>query len=113
MKKDTFIDGSTPAEDADLVPEGHSNFSWGMELALAKAGKVKSLGSVFGEGVRNAIDMVFGVLPVVMGLGTIALVIAEYTSVFSFLGQPFYSIFRVTRSSRSCCRFRDYCCRLC
>ncbi|MCG7489335.1 YjiH family protein [Vibrio sp. Of14-4] len=89
MKKDTFIDGSTPAEDADLVPEGHSNFSWGMELALAKAGKVKSLGSVFGEGVRNAIDMVFGVLPVVMGLGTIALVIAEYTSVFSFLGQPF------------------------
>ena len=33
--------------------------------------------------------MVFGVLPVVMGLGTIALVIAEYTSVFSLLGQPF------------------------
>ena len=59
------------------------------ELALAKSGKVKSLGSVFGEGVRNAIDMVFGVLPVVMGLGTIALVIAEYTSLFSFLGQPF------------------------
>lgn len=89
MKKDTFIDGSTPKEDADLVPVGHNNFSWGMELALEKAGKVKSIGSVFGEGVRNAIDMVFGVLPVVMGLGTIALVIAEYTSVFSILGQPF------------------------
>ncbi|GLT18815.1 membrane protein [Vibrio zhanjiangensis] len=89
MKKDTFIDGSKPKEDADLVPVGHTNFSWGMELALEKAGKVKSIGSVFGEGVRNAIDMVFGVLPVVMGLGTIALVIAEYTSVFSILGQPF------------------------
>ncbi|MFY2506875.1 YjiH family protein [Vibrio pectenicida] len=89
MKKDTFIDGTTRAKDADLVPVGHSNFSWGMELALEKAGKVKSFKSVFGEGVRNAIDMVFGVLPVVMGLGTIALVIAEYTPVFSILGQPF------------------------
>ncbi|WP_299692276.1 YjiH family protein [uncultured Vibrio sp.] len=89
MKKDTFIDGSKPHKDADAVPAGHSTFSWGLELAVNKASQVKSAKSVFGEGVRNAVDMVFGVLPVVMGLGTLALVIAEYTSVFSFLGQPF------------------------
>lgn len=89
MKKNTFIDGSQPAPDADTIPEGHTSFSWGMELALNKAGKVNSLKSVFGEGIRNAINMVFGVLPVVMGLGTVALVIAEHTSVFSVLGQPF------------------------
>ncbi|WGV98704.1 YjiH family protein [Vibrio sp. YMD68] len=88
-KKDTFIDGSERDKDADAIPDGHSTFSWGLELALTKAGQVKSLKSVFGEGIKNAIDMVFGVLPVVMGLGTIALVIAEYTSVFSVLGQPF------------------------
>lgn len=88
-KKDTFIDGTKPSEDADAIPAGHSSFSWGMELALNKASQVKSVKSVFREGVHNAIDMVFGVLPVVMGLGTIALIIAEYTSVFSFLGQPF------------------------
>ncbi len=89
MKKDTFIDGSKPEKDADAIPAGHSTFSWGLELAVNKASQVKSVKSVFGEGVRNAVDMVFGVLPVVMGLGTMALVIAEYTSVFSFLGQPF------------------------
>ncbi|MDA0155286.1 YjiH family protein [Vibrio sp. Makdt] len=89
MKKDTFIDGSKPEKDADAIPAGHSTFSWGLELAVNKASQVKSAKSVFGEGVRNAVDMVFGVLPVVMGLGTMALVIAEYTSVFSFLGQPF------------------------
>ena len=89
LKKDTYIDGSKPEKDADAVPCGHTSFSWGMELALAKASQVKSAKSVFGEGIRNAMDMVFGVLPVVMGLGTIALVIAEYTSVFSILGQPF------------------------
>ncbi|MGB1322539.1 MAG: YjiH family protein, partial [Vibrio gallaecicus] len=89
MKKDTFIDGTKPSKDADAIPAGHSTFSWGLEQAIAKASTVKSAKSVFGEGVRNAVDMVFGVLPVVMGLGTIALVIAEYTSVFSVLGQPF------------------------
>ncbi|MCG6418664.1 YjiH family protein, partial [Vibrio fluvialis] len=78
-----------PNPDQDAVPEGHSSFSWGMELALTKAGKVDCLKSVFGEGIRNAVDMVFGVLPVVMGLGTMALVVAEYTPVFSVLGQPF------------------------
>ncbi|EAQ55492.1 MULTISPECIES: YjiH family protein [Vibrio] len=89
MKKDTFIDGTKPHKDADAIPAGHSTFSWGLELAVNKASQVKSAKSVFGEGIRNAVDMVFGVLPVVMGLGTMALVIAEYTSVFSFLGQPF------------------------
>ncbi|MEZ8945193.1 YjiH family protein [Vibrio sp. 10N.247.311.12] len=89
MKKDTFIDGSKPHKDADAIPAGHSTFSWGLELAVNKASQVKSAKSVFGEGARNAVDMVFGVLPVVMGLGTMALVIAEYTSVFSILGQPF------------------------
>ena len=88
-KKDTFIDGTKPADDADAIPEGHSSFSWGMELALLKAGRVKSMKTILMEGVHNAVDMVFGVLPVVMGLGTIALIVAEYTSVFSILGQPF------------------------
>ncbi|NVD08865.1 YjiH family protein [Vibrio sp. JPW-9-11-11] len=89
LKRDTFIDGTKPDNDADAIPDGHTSFSWGMHLALNKAAQVKSIRSVFSEGIRNAIDMVFGVLPVVMGLGTIALVIAEYTSVFSLLGQPF------------------------
>ncbi|MGF1755601.1 YjiH family protein [Vibrio makurazakiensis] len=89
MKKDSFIDGSSRDEDADAIPAGHSTLSWGMELAINKASQVKSVKSVFSEGVRNAVDMVFGVLPVVMGLGTVALVVAEYTSVFAVLGQPF------------------------
>jgi nucleoside recognition membrane protein YjiH len=89
MKKDTFIDGTKPHKDADAIPAGHSTFSWGLELAVNKASQVKSAKSVFAECIRNAVDMVFGVLPVVMGLGTMALVIAEYTSVFSILGQPF------------------------
>ncbi len=33
--------------------------------------------------------MLFGVLPVVMGIGTVALMITEYTSFFQYLGMPF------------------------
>eukprot|EP00487_Bulimina_marginata_P009694 TRINITY_DN4181_c0_g1_i1.p1 TRINITY_DN4181_c0_g1~~TRINITY_DN4181_c0_g1_i1.p1 ORF type:complete len:132 (-),score=19.61 TRINITY_DN4181_c0_g1_i1:275-670(-) len=33
--------------------------------------------------------MVFGVIPVVMAIGTIALIIAEYTPIFDYLGMPF------------------------
>ncbi|PQJ84572.1 YjiH family protein [Aliivibrio sifiae] len=88
-KKNLFIDGTERAADAEVIPQGYTTFSWGLEQAMNKASKVTSIRSVFSEGVKNAVDMVFGVLPVVMALGTIALVIAEYTSVFSVLGQPF------------------------
>ncbi|WPC76683.1 YjiH family protein [Vibrio porteresiae] len=88
-KKDVYIDGSKPHPDADAIPAGETAFSWGLKLALNKASQTKSMSAIFAEGIRNVIDMVFGVLPVVMGLGTAALMIAEHTSVFSILGQPF------------------------
>jgi nucleoside recognition membrane protein YjiH len=88
-KKDIFVDGSAPEKDSHHIPQGHTSFSWGMNLALNKADQVKDFRSVLIDGLKNAADMVFGVLPVVMGLGTIALVVAEYTSLFSIMGKPF------------------------
>ncbi len=88
-KKDHFIDGTPACDQDDVVPNGHSRFSWGLSLALSKADSVSSPQEVLKEGLKNAIDMVFGVLPVVMGMGTIALILAEYTPLFSLLGQPF------------------------
>ncbi|MGB2079752.1 MAG: YjiH family protein, partial [Vibrio sp.] len=88
-KKDVYIDGTTPDDHEDELPAGETRLSWGMKLAMKKAHNVGSLHHVLLEGVKNAVDMVFGVLPVVMGLGTLALVVAEHTSVFAMLGQPF------------------------
>lgn len=88
-KKDLYIDGSAPHPDAQVLPAGYNTWTWSLHLARQRAAQVHSVGSVFKDGVRNAVDMVFGVLPVVMGLGTIALILAEYTSLFSLLGQPF------------------------
>ncbi|PSW18431.1 hypothetical protein C9I98_17170 [Photobacterium sanctipauli] len=88
-KKDLYIDGTKPNRDDELVPEGQSVMSFGMQLALQRASKVKSLGSVAKEGVHNALDMVFCVLPVVMAIGTLGLIVAETTPLFSLLGAPF------------------------
>ncbi|MDA9557888.1 YjiH family protein [Vibrio sp.] len=88
-KSDTFIDGSTPNESHQKTPQGYSSMTYGFELALKKANSTTSYRETVKEGAKNAIDMVFGVLPVVMGIGTIALIIAEYTPIFSWLGMPF------------------------
>ena len=88
-KKNLYIDGTAPDKNDELVPIGKSSLGYGMELALQRAGQVKSLSSVVKEGIHNALDMVLGVLPVVMAIGTLGLVVAEATPLFSILGAPF------------------------
>ncbi|PKG38881.1 YjiH family protein [Psychromonas sp. Urea-02u-13] len=88
-KKDIYIDGTVPLKNNELTPKGHNVFSWGLEQALLKAANSTGFKDTFKDGLKNAIDMVFGVLPVVMAIGTIALIIAEYTPIFSYLGYPF------------------------
>lgn len=88
-KKDNFIDGTTRLKNDEQTPEGHNVFSWGLQQALLKASNSVGLIQTLKDGVKNVIDMVFGVLPVIMAIGTIALIIAEYTPIFQYLGYPF------------------------
>ncbi|MCM2679514.1 YjiH family protein [Echinimonas agarilytica] len=88
-KKDCYIDESPRTADHEMIPQNHHVLSWGLEQALTKASHIKSVRQVIGEGLKNAVDMVFGVLPVVMAIGTVALMIATYTEIFEYLGKPF------------------------
>ncbi|PJE80316.1 hypothetical protein CI610_00695 [invertebrate metagenome] len=87
-KKNHLINGQSPAREED-IPEGHNSLSWGLHRALEKAANINIIQHVIQDGLKNAIDMVFGVLPVVMCIGTIGLIVAEYTPVFDYLGMPF------------------------
>ncbi|TMN86721.1 hypothetical protein CWB72_18790 [Pseudoalteromonas phenolica] len=89
FKKSTYIDGTEPAHDAEAVPEGKTLFQHALSVALQKAEKAPGVKGTVKEGMTNALDMVFAVLPVVMAVGTFALIIAEYTPVFQYLGMPF------------------------
>lgn len=88
-KKDNYIDGSPRHPDDEVIPAGHSALSWGYDRALAKAASSGGVKETFVEGVKNVADMVLGILPVVMAIGTMALIVAEYTPIFDYLGMPF------------------------
>ena len=61
----------------------------GVNSAIERAQGSRGAKAVLVDGARNAAEMVFCVLPVVMAIGTLALVVAENTSIFSVLGMPF------------------------
>tara|TARA_R110001592_G_scaffold70936_6_gene216948 strand:- start:1203 stop:2591 length:1389 start_codon:yes stop_codon:yes gene_type:complete len=88
-KKDLYIDGSPRQEGDEKTPQGHHVLSWGLHQALTRAEQSKGLKYTLQDGLKNVVDMVFGVIPVVMAIGTIALIIAEYTPIFDYLGMPF------------------------
>lgn len=89
-KKDQYISGKSRKVDDEMIPKGYGTLSWGPQCGLDKAAAVDNHPvSVFKNGMKNVIDMVFGVLPVVMGIGTIALMVTEYTPIFSYFGMPF------------------------
>lgn len=87
-KPDTFIKESQE-EYSEIIPDGYTPFQWGMKQALEKAESNKDINKFFVDGLKNILDMWMGVAPIVMALGTTALMIAEYTPIFQWLGTPF------------------------
>lgn len=89
QKKTEFIDGSPQESLSEDVPNGQGLASHGLGKALEKADRNRSVAEFFKDGMKNVLDMWIGVAPVVMAFGTIALILAEYTSTFAILGAPF------------------------
>ncbi|ODC02819.1 hypothetical protein BFW38_03895 [Terasakiispira papahanaumokuakeensis] len=88
-KKNEYCDGqeSEPCELSKLSLK--ELFSIGLSSAIKRAESGGGVKTIAKDGAKNAAEMVFCVLPVVMAIGTLALIVAENTSVFSVLGQPF------------------------
>jgi nucleoside recognition membrane protein YjiH len=85
----------TPQPCREEVPEGKSPARYGLELALKKAEQAPGLRAFFREGVENVLDMWLGTLPVILCIGTAALILAEYTPVFEILGIPFIPLYQL------------------
>ena len=93
-KSDTYYNDNIK-ENLEVIPEGYNSFSWGYKNALEKAVNAYDIKKFFTEGFKNVLDMWLGVLPVVMCLATLALIIAEYTTIFQVLGTPFIPILKL------------------
>lgn len=77
-----------PDKEDDAIPSNYTAFRWGIVKATETARNNRFSGVAKG-GVQNVLDMWMAVIPIVMAIGTIALVIAENTPLFSYLGAPF------------------------
>ncbi len=93
-KKDLLIDG-TPKTLSEDFPEGYTGLSYGFEKAVERAAGQQILKSIFVNGFKNVLDMWLAVLPMVMAIGTIALILAETTPLFDILGLPFVPVLSV------------------
>ena len=85
----------------------------GIEQASLQAQKSSSMKKFFAEGGKNILDMWIGVAPIVMAIGTLALIVAEYTPIFQWLGMPFHPAPRAHACSRSTGRIPNIGCRIC
>ncbi|MED1603167.1 YjiH family protein [Alkalihalophilus marmarensis] len=94
-KKDEYVvENKQLVKDSDM--EGVSIFKLGMEKALERAAeKNNGMVTTTKNGMKNVLDMWFGVIPVVMALGTIALITAEQTPFFDLLGMPFIPLLEI------------------
>ncbi|UOR11160.1 YjiH family protein [Halobacillus amylolyticus] len=90
-KLNTYV--TEEADDiSEAIPEQHNTFTYAYTQAVNRGNKSSGVKEFFKQGGQNILDMWMGVAPIVMALGTIALVIAEFTPVFTWLGLPFVPI---------------------
>lgn len=90
-KKNVLYDGSLPTSNEESGQMGDS-LRTGFKLATEKATSQNFVKCVLVDGFKNVLDMWLGVIPVVMAVGTLALILATYTPLFEILGLPFTPI---------------------
>lgn len=82
--------GIYPQTDAPLDDHlNNSTFRHAYSQAIQQAKNNSSVPQFIKHGVVNVLEMWLGVIPIVMAIGTVALVAAEYTPLFRYLGMPF------------------------
>ncbi|WP_096439313.1 YjiH family protein [Alteribacter populi] len=95
-KNDTYYE-PVGQQINEEVPSDMSTFKWAVTQGVEKASGVKSAQAVAMKGVKNVVDIWVGLLPLVMALGTVALIVAEFTPVFNYLSYPLVPVLELLR----------------
>lgn len=88
---DTYIDENQKPLD-ESIPKNFNPFTWGYKQAVDRASQSPGLVGYLKAGVKNVLDMWIGVLPIVMAIGTLGVIVAEFTPFFTWIGTPFVPI---------------------
>lgn len=85
----------TEKPHSEDIPAGMTAPRYGLQLALKKAETSPGVLGFFKSGFTSVAEMWLGTLPVVLAMGTAALIIAEYTPIFRYLGMPFIPLYQL------------------
>ena len=81
---------------AETLPEGYTSAAqYGLDLAVERVREYRGIGQFLESGLKNSAGMWFGVMPVVMCIGTLALLLANNTQIFEILGTPFLPLLKL------------------
>lgn len=87
-KADTLYEHAV-VQEAEPIENNQSLWKRGMREAALRAKEITSFKPVVKGGTHNVLMMWLEVVPVVMAVGTIATMIAEFTPIFHWIGVPF------------------------
>jgi nucleoside recognition membrane protein YjiH len=87
-KKNTYFNEQEGEDKMEVIPDGYTRFGYGYEQAVIQAKNNNSVTKFFQDGIKNVLDMWMGVAPIVMAMGTLALIVAENTPFFEWIGTP-------------------------
>ncbi|MGY3723842.1 nucleoside recognition GATE domain-containing membrane protein YjiH [Granulicatella balaenopterae] len=76
-------------ENVEVIPKGYTRRQWALTLATEKAEKNMDIKNFMQSGVEMVLGLWLGVIPVIMCVGTLALMLSEHTPIFTYLGMPF------------------------
>jgi len=86
----TYYEGKEPKTVE--VPEDETMVEYAYDSAVEQAKETKVL-DAFIEAVKNIIHIYIGFLPIIMAVGTISLIIAEYTPFFDVISAPLVPLY--------------------
>ena len=80
---------------SEEAPSGYGKLRWGYELAINKAKAANGFVDMVKKGIALAFDIIINTSPVVVGIGTVALIVVHYTPFFQIISLPFEYLLNV------------------
>lgn len=81
----------------EVVPANRSLHNWAVEKGVERAKLAKSPSKLALDGISTVIDVYFDLMPLVMAWGTLALILTEYTPIFTWISYPFIYLLKLLR----------------
>ena len=88
---DTYAPGATPHQD-DVLQPGETAMQAGTRMALSRASGAPGFAGFLRKGFQNLIGIWFGLVPATLAIAMMALIVAEYTPLFTWLSTPLVPI---------------------